>query len=72
MLKLIIVALLSNSCASSLKTRLKEGEVEILPILNIARTSYLKGCTQNSKKAFKECSDLSKVHAEMIREILIQ
>ena len=70
MLKLLFVLTILSSCASSMKDRLKDGEIRIGSLIDLSRSSYLKGCTENSSHSFQECVKKSKEHQEVIKSIL--
>jgi hypothetical protein len=72
MLKIISLLLLSSCATNSLNTRLKKGEISIGPLLDLSRSSYLKGCTDNSSKKFEQCVIKAKEHEREIKEILTQ
>jgi hypothetical protein len=70
---LILSTLLSLvSCATTLNDRIKDGEVRIGPMLDLSRSSYLKGCTDNSEVSFAKCVEKAKKHEVEIKEILSQ
>jgi hypothetical protein len=72
MLKLICLLILSGCATDSLNSRLKDGEIRIGPLLDLSRSSYLKGCTDNSSIKFEQCVIKAKDHEKEIKEILSQ
>lgn len=65
---------LVTGCASqkykNIKKEYNEGNISLNAVLNLARTSYLKGCQENSKKVFEDCKNKADKHTESIAEIL--
>jgi hypothetical protein len=70
----IVVLLLFTSCASykyqDIKKEYKNGKISLNAVLNMARSSYLKGCTENSKHDFEKCKKLAQKHSSDIATIL--
>jgi hypothetical protein len=73
LLNLVFIIFLT-SCANQKYKRIKkeynEGNISLNAVLNLARTSYLKGCQENSNKDFEDCKNKASKHTENIAEIL--
>ncbi|MBC76987.1 MAG: hypothetical protein CME64_13320 [Halobacteriovoraceae bacterium] len=85
MCKLIVSFLLLGlvSCSTrprSIVDEVNDGNITTQTVLDLARSSYLKGCVDSknefapelNKSVFTQCVDMAKVHQEEIREILNQ
>ena len=79
-MRLTLIIILISSCATDpyapIKNDIREKNVSVDAVLNIATTSYIKGCTEGlrevkkSKGHFNQCKDLSLKHKEEMRELL--
>jgi hypothetical protein len=71
--KLLLLFLITG-CASkeykNVKKEIRDGNISTQTILDLARSSYLKGCSDNSKLSFSDCLHKAKTHQKEIREIL--
>lgn len=83
-LNLIILSLVLVSCAAlgpkkELKKEIDNGEVSVGSVLDLSRSSYLKGCVDGIKYltkketkgvVFEYCRTKAKLHEDEIKEIL--
>ncbi len=72
---------LSGPKPKGIKEELKKHDIGLESLLDLARSSYLKGCVdgkntfvkiypENKRSSFAKCTDMAKSHQEDIREIL--
>jgi hypothetical protein len=73
-ISLSLILIILQSCASAdisqMDNRLKNSEISMGSLLDLVRSSYLKGCTDNSAISFKGCVKKAKQHQNEIHEIL--
>lgn len=82
MKSIILLTILTTGCAiqktKSIIDERKENNISSNAILNLARTSYLRGCVdsknywfpEKNKAAFNRCSDMANEHSKDIEAII--
>jgi hypothetical protein len=70
----ILIALLVTSCAhyKELSTEYDVKNSSKASLSDVAYTSYLKSCSENSKLSFEQCRKKAKAHADELVQILKQ
>ena len=70
----LCLSIILCSCAHSvaIKNEVKEGNISVNAVKNLAYSSYLKACTQVSKLSFEACKKLARKHSEEIEKIVKQ
>lgn len=85
-MKIGILLLLLSSCSSfsrkspSIIDEIEQENISVDAVLNLARSSYLKGCVdsknyfipEKDKSAFVDCMNMAKLHEKDIKEIITQ
>jgi hypothetical protein len=70
----ILVILALTSCASTrmnVLNEINEKNISQASVLDLARSSYLRGCSENAEKiTFQDCVLKSKDHEKDIKQIL--
>tara|TARA_Y100001936_G_C15867913_1_gene556037 strand:- start:542 stop:811 length:270 start_codon:yes stop_codon:yes gene_type:complete len=77
---LTVLGLTSCSSTRSIVDEVNDGNISAQAVVDLARSSYLKGCVdsknkfspEKKKSSFTPCLDMAKLHQEEIREILLQ
>jgi hypothetical protein len=75
MLRLVFCLFLlgcANHPYKEIKQEHQAGNISTNAVLNLARTSYLKGCQENSKLSFNQCIKKARQHSKNIKTILDQ
>lgn len=72
-MRLILLSILLTSCAhQGVRKQIKEGELSLHSVLDLARSAYLKGCADTKSKTFPECVERARDYEKDVADILTE